>query len=240
MSSAAPNAIANTADFEFSALWEAHNYRAYIIEEFGRFLTGHVLEVGCGIGQMTEEFKNLKSIEKLTCIEPDAAFAAQHRSSLPGTTLIEGTVEALPGGTKADAIVSINVLEHIGDDTDELARYHGLLSSPRSHLCLLVPAGPEIFAPIDSDFGHFRRYTKAELASKLENAGFRIEHIFHYNSTGYFAWLLGFKILKARKFNIAQVRLYDRLIFPIVHWLESRVARPPFGQSLVAIASPRA
>ena len=103
-------------------------------------------------------------------------------------------------------------------------------------LCLFVPARPEIYAPIDKDFGHFRRYTRPELKGKLFRAGFQVERLWYFNFVGYFAWWFNFRLLKKREFEREKLRLHDRAIFPVVHWLESKVLRPPFGQSLLAVA----
>src|SRR5262249_38228428 len=103
-------------------------------------------------------------------------------------------------------------------------------------LCLFVPARPEIYGPIDRDFGHFRRYTAPELQAKLVRAGFAIHRLNYFNFTGYFAWWLSFCVLKKRRFAAGNVRFYDRAVFPIVHALESKLLRPPFGQSLLAVA----
>ena len=65
-----------------------------------------------------------------------------------------------------NAILSINVLEHIESDADELATYFRLLKPARGALCLFVPARPDIYAPIDKDFGHFRRYTRCRSAKE--------------------------------------------------------------------------
>ena len=103
-------------------------------------------------------------------------------------------------------------------------------------LCLFVPARPEIYAPIDKDFGHFRRYTRPELRGKLQRAGFRIERLRYYNLVGYFAWWFNFCVLKKRGFDAGAVRFFDRAIFPWSHWLEVNVSPPPLGQSLLAVA----
>jgi hypothetical protein len=42
--------------------------------------------------------------------------------------------------------------------------------------------------------------------------------------------------LKKREFEREKVRAFDRVIFPVVHSVESKILRPPFGQSLLAIA----
>jgi SAM-dependent methyltransferase len=231
-----PNAAADTNDFEFEALREAANYRRALFAEFGRFFKGEVLEVGAGIGQMTEHLVQIPGVTRTVAVEPEAAYCTQFRKRLPGLELVEGTVADLPTGSKWDAILSINVLEHIQEDELELRRYAEMLGARRGALCLFVPARPEIYAPIDKDFGHFRRYTKPELRGKLQKAGFAIERLDYFNCAGYFAWWLNFCLLKKRHFETAKVRLFDRVLFPIVHGLEARVMRPPFGQSLIAVA----
>ena len=95
---------------------------------------------------------------------------------------------------------------------------------------------PEIYAPIDKDFGHFRRYTRLELRKKLEAAGFKLDRFRYYDLVGYFAWWANFCFLKERSFDASKVRLFDRAIFPFVHGFESRICPPPIGQSLMAIA----
>jgi len=234
-----PNALAQTEDFEFAALNEAKNYRLALLRDFEAHLRGNVLEVGAGIGQITSELCRMPQIKKTFSIEPDEAFCAQFRARLPQLDLLHGTVGDLQSETVWNAILSINVLEHIEKDGDELASYYRLLRPAQGALCLFVPARPEIYAPIDKDFGHFRRYTRPELRSKLLGAGFRLQSIRYYNFVGYFAWWLNFCLLKQRSFDVASVRLFDRAIFPLVHGFESRICAPPIGQSLMAAAVAR-
>ena len=110
------------------------------------------------------------------------------------------------------------------------------MKQEHGRLCLFVPARQEIFAPIDSDFGHNRRYSRHELRHKLETAGFKIVNLHYFNFIGYFAWWFNFKLMRQRKFNPTAVRFFDRAIFPIGFSLESILIWPPIGQSLIAIA----
>jgi SAM-dependent methyltransferase len=231
-----PNANASTADFEFAALDEAENYRRAIIREFRDLLKGRVLEVGAGVGQMTGEFLAVSGVDEIACVEPEKRFAAEHSRRFPGIQMTIGTVADLPQDAFADCIVSVNVLEHIEDDICELTRYAGLLGQRSGFLCILVPARPEIYSPLDGDFGHYRRYLRGELRSKLEAAGFRVEKIHYFNSAGYLAWWLSFCFLRRRSFSPFSVRLYDRCIFPIVNFAERLLVRPPVGQSIIAVA----
>jgi len=231
-----PNEAAQTKDFEFSALSQAKNYRAALLWEFSEHLRGRVLEVGAGVGQVTEDLLKNPAISRLVSIEPDQKFLARLTAAFPSHQVIPGTIEDLKGDEPWNAILSVNVLEHIKDDEHELAVYRQKLAREKGVLCLFVPARPEIYAPIDRDFGHFRRYAKAELRHKVESAGFQILKLRHYNFAGYFAWWLIFCVLKKRGFDLQAVRFFDRIIFPSLHLIESRICPPPVGQSLLAIA----
>jgi SAM-dependent methyltransferase len=231
-----PNAAAQTEDFEFAALNEAKNYRHALLREFAEPLRGQVLEVGAGIGQITEMLLQNQAITRLVSIEPDPKFCSRFRAAFPAHRIVQGTIDDLAGDEAWNAILSVNVLEHIQEDERELAIYRQKLAREKGALCLFVPARPEIYAPIDRDFGHFRRYTKPELCGKLERAGFEVVRLRYYNFVGYFAWWLSFCALKKRGFDLSAVRFFDRIIFPPVHSLESNLCAPPFGQSLLAVA----
>ena len=234
-----PNAAAQTEDFEFAALNEAKNYRQALLREFAGHLRGQTLEVGAGIGQITAELLQNRAITRLVSIEPDAKFCTRFRAAFPAHHIIAGTIDDVKGEDVWNAVLSVNVLEHIEADERELALYRQKLARAHGALCLFVPARPEIYAPIDQDFGHFRRYTRPELRRKLERAGFEIVRLRYYNFVGYFAWWLNFCVLKKRGFDLASVRFFDRIIFPPVHGLESNICAPPFGQSLLAVARAR-
>jgi len=231
-----PNAAAQTEEFEFSALARAFYYPRAIVEEFRPFLRGSLIDVGAGIGQMTELLAQEVDSRLLKALEPEPRFAARFRSRLPSLNLWESTSAAMPEATRCETVTSINVLEHIREDVEELQNYRRWLADSAGYLCLLVPARPELYAAIDRDFGHFRRYTRPSLDRALRAAGFVPRHLYYFNFPGYFAWALNFKILGIRHFHPERVVWYDRWVFRWAHRLERAAFRPPWGQSLIAIA----
>jgi SAM-dependent methyltransferase len=231
-----PNQIAATEDFEFAALSEAKNYRRAIITEFSPYLKGSVLEIGTGIGQTTEALLELNEVNNVVGIEPDSRFQQGFRDRLPHIRLVSGTTQDLANDESYDGAIMVNVLEHIEDDQSELIRLHKILKPNQGYLCLLIPARQEIYSDLDAHFGHFRRYDKKDLEQKLLTAGFKIKTLNYFNFIGYFAWLFRFRAMRSMSFDVDQVRLFDRKIFPPCHWIESRIVRPPIGQSLIAIA----
>lgn len=232
-----PNENAVSSDFEFEALRAAQNYRRALLRLFDPHLSGRVIEIGAGIGQFTGQLIKLPRIQHLLSIEPNPQFCAEFRRAQPGQALLEGVISSMTDPGPWHGVLSINVLEHIRDDEDELNSYFKLLRKERGKLCLFVPARQEIYAPIDRDFGHHRRYSRPELRKKLERAGFKPLRLHYFNFTGYFLWWLNFCALRQRKFDVRSVRLFDRFIFPCTFGLESHLCWPPLGQSLVAVAS---
>ena len=230
-----PNALAATEDFEFEALSQAVNYRLALRDEFRSFVRGDVLEVGAGVGQFTQVLATLPEVKRIVAVEPEPRFCEAFRRLYPDRPLVEGTIDAIGGSVDFDALVSINVLEHIAADQEELDKYWRCLTARHGYLSLFVPARPEIYSPIDRDFGHYRRYRMAELRDKLERSGFTVCRLDYFNSAGYLAWWLSFCVLRKRRFNRGAVTLYDRFIFPVVRIIEKRFLRPPLGQSLIAI-----
>jgi hypothetical protein len=230
-----PNETAATEDFEFLALSEANNYRASIVGAFSPFLSGRVCEVGAGIGQITEQVLRLPSVSEVVAVEPDTEFQKTFRERLPSVWLVAGTTIDLEPGESFNAAVMVNVLEHIQDDVEELKRLHARLQQRKGHVCILVPARQELYSKLDAHFGHFRRYSRSEMRTKLERAGFRVKSSIYFNFVGYFAWLLRFKLMKGMSFDPTQVRFFDRAIFPPCHWVESRLLSPPIGQSVLAV-----
>lgn len=100
-------------DFEFSALSEASNHRQTIIEQFTKFLRGRGLEIGTGVGQITESLQTIKKINEKDGIEPDLKFHGLFRTRLPAVQLYSGTTQDLHKDEIFDDIDMVNVFEHI-------------------------------------------------------------------------------------------------------------------------------
>lgn len=231
------NSEASNKDFEFKALQEAHNYRQAIVKEFAPWIKGRVAEVGAGIGQITEDISRLPAVDRLVAVEPDERFHQYHLNK--PWDLIKSNSAKLCAKEGWDCILLINVLEHIEKDDNELKCLYELLKKRKGAICLLVPACPELYAAIDQDFGHYRRYTKVELESKMQAAGFQVEHCYYFNWAGYLAWAVVMKLMRKRNFSKLGVQIYDRIIFPVVYWTETHLGRPFRGQSLIAVGRAR-
>lgn len=223
-------------DFEFESLKYTNNYRKALLKEFSPYLKGNVLEIGAGVGHFTKLLRSHPDIKRIVAVEPEEKYCRIFREKLPEIQLLRGTSSAVSAEFGWNCIVCINVLEHIEDDTGELKHFNKLLQKNSGVLCLFVPARRELYSLIDKDFGHYRRYTKTELSSRLTESNFEVIKLHYFNFVGYFGWLIIHRILKQRRFNPVSLRFFDTCILPVVHFLESNICRPPIGQSLLAVA----
>jgi glycosyltransferase involved in cell wall biosynthesis len=233
-----PNEFSD-ADHELAGSLEsldgAVNYAAWISGEFSPYLGGRVLEVGAGHGTFSEHLARPAS--ELVITEPSERAAAVLRERYVGRTDVrveQADLDAAAELGPFDAIVLINVLEHIAEDDKALDRLRGALA-PDGVLCLFVPAFEVLYSEFDRRVGHHRRYTAPALNRRLVAAGLEPIDTHYMNAIGFGAWFLTARVAKATPTSSRLVGPYDRVVVPAVRAVESRV-RPPFGQSVVSIS----
>lgn len=227
---------------ELDALADARNYYRWLIGRFEPHLGPRVVEVGAGIGTFAEWILGTGKVERLTLIEPAANNYPQLERRFRDDTRVRTVQGYLEGEQESegeqvqdqDALIAVNVLEHVEDDAAFLEAAWRTLR-PGGALLIFVPAGRWNFGSLDHAFEHFRRYDRKTLRRRLEAAGFRIETLRYANSIGVLAWFVTGRVLRRRTLDAASVKLYDRIVVPWLMALEDRVA-PPLGQSLLAVA----
>ena len=136
-------------------------------------------------------------------------------------------------GDLVDTVVCLNVVEHVEDDTLALRNIYSVLRQ-NGKAIILVPQGQSIYGTLDAVLGHCRRYSEAELHLKMEQAGFCVERILHFNRITRPGWYLNGRILKRTTFSRVQLFFFDRLV-----WLWRRIddLLPWQPVSLIAIGS---
>jgi SAM-dependent methyltransferase len=132
-----------------------------------------------------------------------------------------------------DTAFSLNVFEHIEDDELALRHTHQLLQ-PGGALILIVPAHQWLYGPMDSSIGHYRRYTKSTLQSKLQKVGFEVVMQKYVNMLGGLGWFVNGGLLRRRVPPRGQLRLLNGVV-PCLRFLE-HLMPAPFGVSLLSVA----
>jgi SAM-dependent methyltransferase len=224
---------------ELEVLAKLSNYHDWIVEQFVPYLKGHAAEIGAGTGTMTLKLRPL--VHTLVAVEPAANLLPLLRQRLSNADIeiAASTAEEFLHEAKSksfDAIVMVNVLEHIEKDKDTLRECCRVLM-PEGHLLLFVPAMPMLFSDLDHAFGHYRRYKRRQLADLLTEAGLTVVELRYFDLPGAIAWWLVYKVLGSIDVSSGGAELYDRLIVPLVRRVE-RLLPLAFGKNLVAVARP--
>lgn len=231
--SAADAELAETLD----NLDDAGNYAGWIFELIEPHLGDEVLEVGAGHGTFTEMLA--RKAKRVVATDISERCVSRLRERFSG----EVSVEVLHGSTGSaaahgpfDSVILINVLEHIQDDDGALAELAGRLLKPGGRAVLWVPAFPFLYSDFDRRIGHYRRYTRPRLRMQLCDAGYEVHEIRYVNAVGAVAWLALARVLGRTPTNGTPVKVFDTYFVPVLKRLERRW-RPPFGQSVLAVAA---
>lgn len=213
----------------------AENYNTSIIELLKPYIGERVLEIGCGIGNITSY---LAEHCRLTTTDISTMYLSHIKVDFPELDCKNIDIskpEALElGRSEYSTVVCINVLEHINDDHAALSNIHQLLTSG-GKLLLFVPALQQIYGELDKDLMHYRRYNKKNLAATLERIGYRILSAQYMNIVGVLGWYINGKLLKRKKFSVLQPLIFDRCV-PLINKIENVLQPLPFGMSLYIIA----
>ncbi len=82
--------------------------------------------------------------------------------------------------THFDAVLALDVLEHIEDDAGALSEIRRVLK-PAGVFITMVPALPILWGVQDTVSHHFRRYRRSELSALLAHGGFSVRRISYFN-----------------------------------------------------------
>jgi SAM-dependent methyltransferase len=222
---------------ELETFAHAVRWKDYFHRSIAKFVCGDVLEVGAGIGATTRALCTGNE-QSWLCLEPDAQMAeqlilAKDEQPLPiDPEVVVGCVSDLAADRLFDAILYIDVLEHIEHDADELARAAKHLK-PGGHLIVLSPAHQMAFSEYDAAIGHYRRYNKPMLRS-VEPQGLKRAAMFHLDSLGLMLSLANRFVLRSNDPKPSQIKFWDRFVVPCSRVLDPLVGRS-FGRSIVGV-----
>ena len=184
-----------------------HNYNSYVFNKiFKKGLNKNTLDFGCGYGTLIDYLRRNFNLEIIGFeINPDAI----EKLNTKKINLINSLDE---NNERFDQVVSLNVLEHIENDQKTIEDINHLLKD-NGMLVLYLPHSMKIWTELDELVGHYRRYTKKDLFTKLENANFEIQS---WEYVAFIGWMALFvsKLLGV-KLDYKENRLirYDKYIF---------------------------
>ncbi len=219
---------------ELELFEKAENWKAYWRDLLLPHVRGAILEVGAGIGANTGWFAQ-SGYARWVCLEPDEALCERLRANvrgLRGVEVVSGMLANLDAGQSFDAILYLDVLEHIADDRAELRSAAARLKQGGS-LIVLAPAHPWLFSPFDRAIGHFRRYTRGSLRA-VAPPELALVSLRYLDAAGMLASLGNRLLLKQAAPSEAQILLWDRRLVPVSRLVDG-VLGHRVGKSILGV-----
>jgi SAM-dependent methyltransferase len=176
--------------------------RAWALTALRRHLTTRdavILEVGCSSGYLLELLR--RSLPDAALIGSDFLRAPLERLAdrLGDVPLLQFDVARCPlPDASVDAVVLLNVLEHVEDDR-EAVRHVARILRPGGVAVVEVPAGPHLYDMYDEQLQHYRRYSPRSLLTLGTTAGLSVVRRSHLGCLVY----PGFAMVKRRNRRMA-------------------------------------
>ncbi len=197
----------------------------------------NILEIGAGYGGMTGMLSGFGTVN---AIEPYPDAVSYLQAKLKVNTY-HGTFESFTATEKYDVITCFDVLEHIEDDRQALAKMATLVND-NGLLVLTVPAYKFLWNRHDEINRHYRRYSRQELLKKMPG-NLKVKKVSYFNTFLFPMAILDKLVLSKNKksYSFNPNSVVNRLLYrifsaekPFLQFLDL-----PFGVSLLLIAEKR-
>ena len=195
----------------------APKFNKWMYETIKPFCKGSILEIGSGIGNISQHFIKDNYSISITDIRDNYIEILKknfHESAKDIFSMniadpnFDSKYEKLFG--TFDTVFALNVVEHVKDDVLAIKNIKKLLST-KGKMIILVPAYSWMYNSFDTVLEHYRRYTSKKLRKVME-PHVSIVHDQYFNLFGMAGWFVSGKILKKKTITRSQMELYDSLI----------------------------
>lgn len=191
-------------------------FNRWMADTIRPYLGVNVLELGAGIGNMTQHLS--RGRRAYTATDLDEEHLGRLRVRFQGRPNLNSALVDLTNPVdftelrgRFDTVVCLNVVEHVKDDQLALRNIFSALA-PGGRAIVLVPQGQEVYGTLDEVLGHYRRYSADQLRNRMSEAGFQVEQVFEFNHVTRPGWWFNGRILKRRSFGRMQLRVFDALV----------------------------
>lgn len=202
------------------AIANAPRFNEWMYQVTSSRLTGRILEIGSGIGNISEQYLSdgrklmLSDIRENYCeyldrkFEKEPTCAGVRQIDLVHPRFEEEYADLL---NSFDGVFALNVVEHIADDFLAIANAKKLLRDG-GRLVILVPAYQALFNEFDRSLEHYRRYTEGALKKVFKANNFQIVHSQYFNFAAIAGWWFSGSVLKNKTIPTGQMRVYNMLV----------------------------
>ncbi len=202
------------------AIAGANRFNEWMYQTTSRNLSGNIIEIGSGIGNISTFFiRDQRNIQLSDIRENYCTFLKDNfgkEKSVLGISKIDLVhpefdqvySELLE---KFDGLFALNVVEHIKDDTLAIANCKKLLR-PGGRMVILVPAYQMLYNTFDTALEHYRRYNRTSLKKLFTDNDLEVSHSQHFNLAGILGWFVSGNILRKKVIPTGQMKFYNMLV----------------------------
>jgi len=219
----------------------ANRFNGWMYNTIKPYLKGNILEIGSGIGNITQFILNdgfyvtASDIRDHYCSIINKRFDNQkHLSSVRKIDIVHPDFDAEYKNlfNSFDSLVALNIIEHVQDDKLAIQNCRKLLRND-GHLIILMPAYKWLYNELDENLGHYKRYNRARIKKLVESGKFEIQKTRYFNFTGMFGWWLSGSLLRKKTIVEGQMTLYNKMV-PLFKVIDNLVLNRA-GLSVIAI-----
>jgi len=156
----------------------------HLIRKYSGAAPERFADIGCGYGHYSRllmdrfgaqgELFEPGAIPYAMCVADSRDYLAAHRCQIHNRPLAESEAGKFPVN------ICWHVAEHIEDDLGFTKEIFAA-TAPGGFLYIAVPSRDDLWGIEDETTGHFRRYTRKNLAKLLTGAGFEVQEIISSN-----------------------------------------------------------
>jgi SAM-dependent methyltransferase len=158
--------------------WQARSSMTLaLLDRLGVRPPARILDAGCGWGTTLDALE--RAGYQSSGMDISRRILERLDAERPGRDLfVADLTRDFPEGISPfDAVLALDVIEHIDDDRGAVRRLSSLVR-PGGVLVVSVPALPDLFSEFDAIQGHRRRYVPDTLRAAFEGSPLDVERIF--------------------------------------------------------------
>ena len=199
---------------------DAKKFNRWMYDEIRPYLKGKVLELGSGIGNISELV--LQDGFDTVLSDYNDFYTNYLEQKMVGYTNLDAILsidlqasafESVYAGLqqKFDSIFLLNVIEHLANDDSAICNCRFMLK-PGGHLVVLAPSYNFLYCDLDRKLGHYRRYSVNSLAGLLIKNRMTVVNKKYFNLAGITGWFLWGKILKRPLLQHRSMKLFNTAV----------------------------
>ena len=239
------NIVCNEMDFDglgtLKTISTAIKFNNWMYQTIKPFLKGNVLEIGSGIGNITQYVVNDKHQTTASDFRTEYCTILSNRfagnvflQEVKNIDIIHPDFEKINCNllNKFDSLFALNIIEHVENDVLAIENCKKLLKE-NGNLIILAPAYMAVYNSFDTALKHYRRYSKSNLQYLLQNAGFTIIKSQYFNLCGIIGWWFSGSLLRKKSIPMLEMKIFD-LMVPIFK-IADKLVMNKVGLSVIAI-----